>query len=139
MKRKTIMHGFKKLYLPLLIAALVVGCGDKKDEAATGEKAPTQVAARVNGTELTVHQVNYALQRIPNLDKEQTKAASLQVVRNLVDQEVISQKGAAEQARRDPRAGGRIKKRESFSRLAEGENPADESGAGREAGRTAAA
>ena len=96
------MHGFKKLYLPLLIAALVVGCGDKKDEAATGEKAPTQVAARVNGTELTVHQVNYALQRIPNLDKEQTKAASLQVVRNLVDQEVISQKALADKLDRDP-------------------------------------
>lgn len=96
------MHGFKKLYLPLLIAALVVGCGDKKDEAATGEKAPTQVAAKVNGTELTVHQVNYALQRIPNLDKDQTKTASLQVVRNLVDQEVVSQKALADKLDRDP-------------------------------------
>jgi hypothetical protein len=27
------MQGLKKLYLPLLIAALVVGCGDRKDEA----------------------------------------------------------------------------------------------------------
>src|SRR4030065_2058447 len=96
MKRKTIMHGFKKLYLPLLIAALVVGCGDKKDEAATGEKAPTQVAARVNGTELTVHQVNYALQRIPNLDKEQTKAASLQVVRNLAVRKCCWRRGGGD-------------------------------------------
>lgn len=96
------MHGFKKLYLPVLVAVLVAGCGDKKDEAATDAKAPTQVAAKVNGTELTVHQVNYALQRIPNLDQEQTKAASLQVVRNLVDQEVVAQKALADKLDRDP-------------------------------------
>jgi EpsD family peptidyl-prolyl cis-trans isomerase len=97
------MQGFKKLYLPLMIAAaLVAGCGDKKDETATEEKAPTQVAAKVNGTELTVHQVNNALQRIPNLDKDQTKAASLQVVRNLVDQELLLQKALSDKLDRDP-------------------------------------
>ncbi len=85
-----------------MIAALAVGCGDKKEEAATEEKAPTQVAAKVNDTELTVHQVNYALQRIPNLDKDQTKAASLQVVRNLVDQEVLVQKALTDKLDRDP-------------------------------------
>ncbi|MGA9164417.1 MAG: EpsD family peptidyl-prolyl cis-trans isomerase [Thiobacillus sp.] len=96
------MQGFKKLVLPLMIAALVVGCGDKKEGAATAEKAPSQVAAKVNGTELTVSQVNFALQRIPNLDKDQTKAASLQVVRNLVDQEVLAQKALSDKLDRDP-------------------------------------
>ena len=96
------MQGFRKLYLPLLAAALVAGCGDGKDDAATGEKNPTQVAARVNGTELTVHQVNYALQRIPNLDKEQSRAASLRVARNLVDQEVVVQKALEDRLDRDP-------------------------------------
>lgn len=96
------MQGFKKLYLPLLIAALAVGCGDKKEEAATEEKGATQVAAKVDGTELTVHQVNYALQRIPNLDKDQSKAASLQVVRNLVDQEVLVQQALKDKLDRDP-------------------------------------
>ena len=96
------MQAMKKLVLPLMIAALMAGCGDKKDEAATEEKAPTQVAAKVNGTELTVHQVNYALQRIPNLDKDQTKAASLRIVRNLVDQEVVMQKALADKLDRDP-------------------------------------
>lgn len=96
------MQGLNKLYLPLLIAALVVGCGDKKDGAATEEKKATQVAAKVNDTELTVSQVNFALQRIPNLDKDQSKAASLQVVRNLVDQEVIAQKAMSDKLDRDP-------------------------------------
>ena len=96
------MQGFKKLVLPLMIAALVAGCGDKKDEAATEEKAPSQVAAKVNGTELTVHQVNYALQRVPKLDKHQAKAATLQVVRNLVNQELLVQKALTDKLDRDP-------------------------------------
>lgn len=96
------MQGFKKLVLPLLIAALAAGCGDDKKEAATEEKAPTQVAAKVNGTEITVHQVNFALQRIPNLDKDQSKAASLQVVRNLVDQELLVLKAEEDKLDRDP-------------------------------------
>lgn len=91
-----------KAYLPLLLAALVAGCGDKKDEAASGVKTPAEVAAKVNGAELTVQQVNYALQRIPHLDKDQSAAASLQVVRNLVDQEVIAQKARADKLDRDP-------------------------------------
>ena len=95
------MHRFKKLYLPLLIAALAAGCGDKKDEASV-QTAPVQVAAKVNGAELTAQQVNYALQRIPNLDEDQTKAASLQMVRNLVDQEVIAQKAVSDKLDSDP-------------------------------------
>jgi EpsD family peptidyl-prolyl cis-trans isomerase len=96
------MQGFKKLVLPLMIAALVAGCGDKKEGAANGEQGATQVAAKVNGTELTVHQVNYALQRIPNLDKDQSRAASLQVVKNLVDQELLVQKATEDKLDRDP-------------------------------------
>lgn len=95
------MQDFKKLYLPLLVAALLGGCGDKKEEAAA-DKPASQVAAKVNGTELTVHQVNYALQRIPNLDKGQAKPASLQVVRNLVDQELVVQKALEDKLDRDP-------------------------------------
>lgn len=91
-----------KAYLPLLLVALVAGCGEKKDEAASDGKAPAQVAARVNGVELTMQQVNFALQRIPNLDKDQSAAASLQVVRNLVDQEVIAQKALTDKLDRDP-------------------------------------
>lgn len=95
------MRSFRKMFMPLLIAGLVAGCGDGKEEAAAGEKAPTQVAARVNGTELTVHQVNFALQRIPNLDAEQSKAASLRVARNLVEQELLVQKALEDKLDRD--------------------------------------
>lgn len=96
------MQGLKKVYVALMVAALVAGCGGKKEEAAGGEKSASQVAAKVNGTELTVHQVNFALQRIPNLNPEQSKAASLQVVRNLVDQELLAQKAMEDKLDRDP-------------------------------------
>lgn len=97
------MQGLKKVYVALMVAALVAGCGDKKEDAAAGgEKSASQVAAKVNGTELTVHQVNFALQRIPNLNPEQSKAASLQVVRNLVDQELLAQKAVEDKLDRDP-------------------------------------
>jgi EpsD family peptidyl-prolyl cis-trans isomerase len=102
MKRKNRMQDLSKLYLPIVItAALVSGCGDKTDETTAAEKSPSQVAAKVNGSELTVHQVNYALQRVPNLQKDQAETASLQVVRNLVDQEVLVQKALAEKMDRD--------------------------------------
>ena len=95
------MRGLTKLYLPLLVVALIAGCGDRKEGAAEVKK-PAEVAAKVNGTELTVSQVNFALQHIPNLDKDQSKAASLQVIRNLVDQEVLAQKAQSEKLDRDP-------------------------------------
>jgi EpsD family peptidyl-prolyl cis-trans isomerase len=95
-------YGFAKtLGLPVLLVALlsVTGCGDKQSSE---EKGGTQVAAKVNGTELTVHQVNFALQRIPNLTKDNSKAASLQVIRTLVDQEVLVQQAVADKLDRDP-------------------------------------
>jgi len=97
------MQDSKKLVLPLMIVvALAAGCG-KKEETTGGEKTASQVAAKVNGTEVTVDQVNFALQRIPNLDKDKAKEASLQVVRSLVDQELLMQKAEADKLDRDPK------------------------------------
>lgn len=96
------MHVSKKLYLPLLmVAALSLGCTDKKDGAGDG-KAAAEVAARVNGAELTVDQVNHALERLPKLDEAQKRAASLRVVRNLVDQELLLQKALEQKLDNDP-------------------------------------
>ena len=89
------------LSLVLVGTVAVTGCGDDKKE--TAKKEGTQVAAKVNDTELTVHQVNFAMQRIPNLDKDRAKEASLQIIRSLVDQEVLVQKAVADKLDRDPK------------------------------------
>jgi EpsD family peptidyl-prolyl cis-trans isomerase len=92
-----------RLCLSILIAALFTACSEKKEGATTAGTPPEQVAAKVNGTELTVSQVDFALRRNPNLDEEQAKAASLKMVRFLVDQELLAQKAQADKLDRDPK------------------------------------
>lgn len=92
----------KKVAFPFLLAALIAGCDAKKEESSAGANPRIEVAAKVNGTELSAQQVKQALQRLPSLDAEQSKAASLQALRNLVDQEVIAQKAVAQKLDQDP-------------------------------------
>lgn len=92
----------KKICVPILltVAIALTGCEDRKKTTVTS--AP-QVAAKVNDTALTVPQVNFALQRIPNLDKNRVKEASLQIIRSLVDQEVVVQKALQDKLDKDPK------------------------------------
>jgi EpsD family peptidyl-prolyl cis-trans isomerase len=92
----------KTLLLSLALAALLSACGDKTNGTAKDGKGVDEVAARVNGTALSTQLVNNALQRIPNLDTDQAKAASLRLVRNLVDQEVLAQKAISDKLDSDP-------------------------------------
>ncbi len=93
---------FSKIYLPVLFGAMVAitGC-DKKQN--TSSQANAKVIAQVNGTKLTEDQVQTALQRIPNLDKNRTKEASLQIARSLVEQELLAQKAEQEKLPDDPK------------------------------------
>jgi EpsD family peptidyl-prolyl cis-trans isomerase len=84
--------------LPVLVAAaLLAGCGDKKDKAAS------QTAAKVNKDEITVHQINFVLQQQRNLRPEQTEAASKQILERLIDQQLALQKAEETKLDRDPR------------------------------------
>lgn len=97
-------HGIaNKFYLSMLVVALAAGCSDKKDAVTTEGASPEQVAAKVNGADLTVSQVEFTLQRNPDLDKEQAKEASLKVVRFLVDQELLAQQALGEKLDSDPK------------------------------------
>lgn len=73
--------------------------------ACGGEKSPpaTQVAAKVNKEEISVHQINFVLQRQPNLKPEQAESAGRQVLERLIDQEVAVQKAQEQKLDRDPR------------------------------------
>lgn len=77
------------LRLTGLAAALVLltACG------AGGEsRQPTQVAAKVNKEEISVHQINFALRNAPNVQPDNADAASRQVLDALIGQELAVQK-----------------------------------------------
>ena len=66
-------------------AVLLAACTGHKKEA-------TQSAARVDGTEITVHQINYRLQRERGLRPEQMDEAGRKVLEQLIDEQLIVEK-----------------------------------------------
>ncbi|WOB07011.1 EpsD family peptidyl-prolyl cis-trans isomerase [Piscinibacter gummiphilus] len=83
----------------LLLAAAAVAlsaCGGKPRDA------NTQIAAKVNREEISVHQVNYFLQRQGAVAPDQVDAAGRQTLEALVDQEVAVQAAIEQKLDRDP-------------------------------------
>lgn len=87
------------LFTLALLAALALLAGCSKD---SDKKSATQVAARVNKDEISVHQINQALQRTPNVPPGQIKQASRQVLDRLIDQELFVQQALENKLDRDP-------------------------------------
>ena len=77
--------GFAKLVFIITLVGLVGACGKKHND----EKS-SQSLVSVNGDEITVHQVNNELQRA-NVQPEQQQTASRQIVKNLVDRQILVQ------------------------------------------------
>ncbi len=82
-------------------ALLLVMAGCSKHEEGSG-KGASQVVAKVNGSEITVHQLNFALSKLGKLDESQLKPASEKILQQLVDMELLKQKSVAEKLDRDP-------------------------------------
>lgn len=92
------MHRISMGVLVLAVAVSLAGCGDKKKD-----KEASQVAAKVNSDEITVHQINQELTKLGNLTPEQAKQAANQVLRSIVDQQIFVQKAIEEKMDRDPK------------------------------------
>ncbi len=88
------------LPLLLLLALVISGCG--KSEKAGAKQSNDQVVAKVNGEEITIHQVNFQLSRMGQMNQEQAKLASKQVLANLVTQEMLKQKALEAKLDQDP-------------------------------------
>ena len=86
--------------LPIVMAAFLAACGDKSESG--GEAKATQAAARVNGDEITVHQINQILQRQQGITPEQTDAASQRILEGLIDQQLAVAKAEEQKLDRDP-------------------------------------
>lgn len=82
----------------LVSLAVLSGCGgdDKK-------KPASQVAAKVNKEEISVHQINAVLSRAGNLSQDQAKQASAEVLEKLIEQELLLQKAMEKKLDRDPK------------------------------------
>lgn len=90
-------HSGLRLSVAAVSAALVLaGCGDSR-------KTPTQVAVKVNKEEITVHQLNTQLAQFRNLNPDQQKAVTKQVLERMIDQELLVQRAIDKKLDRDPR------------------------------------
>ena len=62
-----------------------------------------EAAAKVNKEEITVHQINFVLQRQGNVPADQVPAVSKRILESLIDQEVAIQQATEEKLDRDPK------------------------------------
>lgn len=99
--------------MTLCVAAVtLVGCDKASDDA-----APNQLAAKVNKGEISIHQVNFALQGQP-LTAEQMPLARKETIDRLVEQEIVVQQALNDKLDREPETLQRLEaaRREILSR-----------------------
>jgi EpsD family peptidyl-prolyl cis-trans isomerase len=90
------------LLLLLIGSSLVLTACGKKDSATADKKSDTQVVAKVNGDEITIHQVNFQLQRMGQMTEEQSKQAAKQILARLVEMQLLKQKAIEAKLDKDP-------------------------------------
>jgi peptidyl-prolyl cis-trans isomerase C len=86
-----------KLAVAMSFFAALTACGDGENKAS---KAGQSIVS-VNGEEITVHQVNSALQRT-QIDPKQKEQAAKQIVKSLIDQEILVQAAMNDKLDRNP-------------------------------------
>jgi EpsD family peptidyl-prolyl cis-trans isomerase len=78
--------------------ALTAGCSKKSEE----KKVATQVAAKINSTEITVSQVSNILARTPNIPPEAADKAKRDILDKLIDQQLAREQAIDKKLDRSP-------------------------------------
>src|SRR5713101_1282525 len=89
----------RRLCLSVLIALVVAlsSCGKADVKRSSG-----QIAAKVNGDEISVHQINNAIARGNDIPPGEAKQAAAQTLERIIDQELLVQKALKDKLDRDP-------------------------------------
>jgi EpsD family peptidyl-prolyl cis-trans isomerase len=82
----------------LLAFGVAGGCGKKPE----GKKIATQVLAKVNADEITVHEVNHLLARSQNITSETAQQAKREILDKLIDQTLAKQQTIKKRLDRTP-------------------------------------
>lgn len=94
-----IRNGIGISVLAIALATALSGCGEKDVES----KKATQVAAKINGEEITVHQINFEMAKLSGgIPPDQIKQATNRILNGLIDQHLLMQKAIDEKVDRDP-------------------------------------
>ena len=101
------MSIFKPTLVFLLLVTTITACGNKDKEGTQSSKANTQVVAKVNGDEISIHQINFQLGRLTQqnqaqLNEAQNKEAAKQILARLVDQQLLIQQAVESKLDRNP-------------------------------------
>lgn len=94
------MHTKHRIGLSTLALALTLGlagCGDKNED-----KAAAPLAAKVNNDAISVQQLNHEVAKLGNLEPEQARKAANQVLKSMVDQQILVRKAIEDKVDRDP-------------------------------------
>ena len=99
---RNIAHNLISMLLVPSVAVGIAGCGSKDAEK---PKPATQIAAKVNSGEISVHQLNYVLTRTPGAgaaSPEMAPKIRREVLDRLVDQELAVEKAVEKKLDRSP-------------------------------------
>lgn len=91
------MPRYHSFILSFCSAAALAGCG-----ASSTSEAPTQVAAKINGDEITLLQIEQSLRGVAVASPEQAGLLRAQALETLIDQTLLTQKAKETKLDRDP-------------------------------------
>lgn len=87
----------KALVLGVFACVALAACGN-----GSSSKGATQLAAKVNGSEISVHLVNAQLARLGSVPEDQRQVATKRILEGLIDQQLLVDQAMDKKLDRDP-------------------------------------